>query len=101
MLNLSIRAVLLAALLFVTPSASSRILAADPEHTAPQGEDPPGADEGGAETPAPSDHKGVIPPPAIGDQDIQTEVPDPNAGTAEEVIPPSELPEQQPDADQR
>jgi hypothetical protein len=50
--------------------------------------------------PAPSEHNGVIPPPAVGDEDIQTEVPDPSAGTEEEVIPPSKLPQQQPGADQ-
>jgi hypothetical protein len=94
--SLFIRAALIGVLLLVTPTGSSRGMAADPEHTAPQGEDPPGTDEGGAQIPAPSEHEGVIPPPAVGDEDIQTEEPNPNAGTEQEVIPPSELPEQQP-----
>jgi hypothetical protein len=65
-----------------------------PEQTAPQGEDPPGADNGKPEAPVPEEHKGVIPPPDIGDEDIHTEVPNPEAGHEEEVIPPSEVPPQ-------
>jgi hypothetical protein len=95
------RAVLLMAFLLVIPTASDRVLAADPEQTVPQGEDPPGADEGGIGIPAPSDHKGVIPPPDIGDEGIHTDVPNPDAGTEEEVIPPPELPENDPDAGPR
>lgn len=95
------RAVLLMAFLLVIPTASDRVLAADPEQTVPQGEDPPGADEGGIGIPAPSEHKGVIPPPDIGDEGIHTDVPNPDAGTEEEVIPPPELPENDPDAGPR
>jgi hypothetical protein len=43
----------------------------------------------------------VIPPPDIGDEGIHTDVPNPDAGTEEEVIPPSELPEQDPDVGPR
>jgi hypothetical protein len=59
-----------------------------PEKTVPQGEDPPGADNGEQQTAPLSQHKGVIPPPPIGDQGIYTQAPDPNAGHKEEVIPP-------------
>jgi hypothetical protein len=41
----------------------------------------------------------VIPPPDIGDEGIHTDVPNPEAGHEEEVIPPSDVPpqpEQQP-----
>jgi hypothetical protein len=101
-LKLSMRAALLTALLLHLPTAADRVLAANPEQAAPQGEDPPGADEGGTDMPPPSEHKGVIPPPAIGDEEIHKDVPNPDAGTDEEVIPPPELPEQQePDADAR
>jgi hypothetical protein len=62
--------------------------AADPEQSAPQGEDPPGTDQGGGDTPPASEHKGVIPPPNIGDEGIHTDVPNPGAGHEEEVIPP-------------
>ena len=40
----------------------------------------------------PAEHKGVIPPPDIGDEDIHTDVPNPEAGHEEEVIPPSDVP---------
>jgi hypothetical protein len=94
MFKLAMRTILSTVLLLFLPAAADRVLAADPEQTAPQGEDPPGADNGGADVPPPSEREGVIPPPAIGDEDIQTDVPNPNAGHDEEVIPPSELPEQ-------
>ncbi len=70
-----------------TPGAAS-----PPEQAAPQGEDPPGADEGTPESQTPSDHKGVIVPPPTGDKDIETEVPNPNAGHDQEVIPPPDEP---------
>jgi hypothetical protein len=66
-----------------------------PEKTAPQGEDPPGPDNGAPETSPPAEHKGVIPAPDIGDEGIHTEVPNPEAGHEEEIIPPSEIPQQQ------
>jgi hypothetical protein len=82
---------------FVSPSVLALVAAiatgasvAAPEQSAPQGEDPPGADNGVAAPPKP--HDGVIPPPDIGDEDIQTEVPNPDAGHEEEVIPPPDLP---------
>ncbi len=71
------------------------------EQVAPQGEDPPGADQGHPPheaEPQPSlteklqKNEGVINPPATGDTDIHTEVPNPEAGTDEEVIKPNELP---------
>jgi hypothetical protein len=59
-------------------------LAADKtEQTVPQGKDPPA----GA-TATPGESGGVIPPPATGDEGIQTEVPDPSAGTDKDVIVP-------------
>ena len=66
-----------------------------PEQVAPQGKDPPGADNGAPETASPSDHKGVIPPPDIGDEGIHTDVPNPEAGHEEEIIPPPDVPPQQ------
>ena len=55
------------------------------EKAIPQGEDPPGTDE---ETTPPAEHKGVIPPPPMGDEGIYTKVPNPEAGHEKEVIPP-------------
>jgi hypothetical protein len=48
----------------------------------PQGQDPPGAENGEQQSPP------LIPPPPIGDEDIYTQVPNPEAGQEEEVIPP-------------
>lgn len=77
--------------------AASSAAAGQPETTIPQGENPPGAaDDGLPEPLPPGEHKGVIEPPDIGDEGIHTDVPDPDAGHPEEVIPPSELPEQMP-----
>jgi hypothetical protein len=45
----------------------------------------------------PTEHEGVIEPPDVGDEGIHTDVPNPDAGHPEEVIPPSELPEQTPE----
>ena len=77
------------------------------EQVAPQGEDPPGADQAHPPReaePNPSlterlqKNEGVIDPPATGDTDIHTEVPNPEAGTDEEVIKPNELEVQPPSA---
>jgi hypothetical protein len=57
-----------------------------PEKAVPQGEDPPGADNG--EQLPPSEDKEVIPPPPIGDEDIHIQASNPEAGPEEEVIPP-------------
>lgn len=57
-----------------------------PEKTVPQGQDPPGADNG-KQLPLSPD-KEVIPPPPAGDEDIYTDAPNPDAGHEEEVIPP-------------
>jgi hypothetical protein len=57
------------------------------EKTIPQGKDPPGTDEEQPTAP-PAEHKGVIPPPPVGDEGIYTEVPNPEAGHEKEVIPP-------------
>ncbi|HYJ59560.1 MAG TPA: hypothetical protein VEW64_09490 [Methyloceanibacter sp.] len=84
-----IRLALLTALALLAPSLCvDRGHAGAPEQTAPQGEDPPGPDNGAPQTTPPAEHKGVIPPPDIGDEGIHTDVPDPNAGHDEEVIPP-------------
>jgi hypothetical protein len=45
------------------------------ERSIPQGEDPPGIDEG--QTAPPAEHQGVIPPPPVGDEGIYTKVPNP------------------------
>jgi hypothetical protein len=87
MAKLKIHLALLTALALLAPSLGlDRALAAGPEQTAPQGEDPPGADNG--EVPLPPEQNGVIPPPDIGDEGIHTEVPNPDAGHDKEVIPP-------------
>lgn len=73
-----------------TPAfAASPAAPASSKTTAPQGEDPPGADSGDQSAPPTVEHQGVIVPPPTGDLGIHTQVPDPNAGTPEEVIPPS------------
>jgi hypothetical protein len=57
------------------------------EKTVPQGQDPPGGDNEVPITP-PAQDDGVITPPPIGDEDIHIDVPNPDAGHEEEVIPP-------------
>jgi hypothetical protein len=54
--------------------------------TVPQGKDPPRTDEG-KQTAPPAEYKGVISPPPVGDEDIYTKVPNPEAGHEKEVIP--------------
>ena len=70
-------------------SASSRARAQD--KTIPQGQDPPGIDEQ-QQTAPPAEYKDVIPPPPVGDKDIYTKVPNPEAGHEKEVIPPPGTP---------
>ena len=90
-------AALFMALALITPQDGGQAVAAapdatqTPEQTVPQGNDAPGADNGEQSSPA-TPHKGVIKPPKTGDEDIFTQVPDPNAGTKEEVIPPPGTP---------
>jgi hypothetical protein len=72
-----------------------------PEKTIPQGEDPPGADNGEPQIPPPAENKGVIPPPPTGDQGIYTQAPNPNAGSEEEVIPPPGTPGGDPNVEPR
>ena len=62
-----------------------------PEKTIPQGQDPPGA-ENGQQMPPLVPRKGVIPPPPTGDEEIHTQAPNPHAGHEEEVIPPPGAP---------
>ena len=60
MLQFHRRIALVAAFALLAPSlCADRALAGAPEQTAPQGEDPPGADNGNAETPPPAKHEGV------------------------------------------
>jgi hypothetical protein len=100
-LQLYRRTVFLAALALLAPPLSTdRILAASPEQAPPQGQDPPGADDGGTKPPF-EKHDGVITPPPIGDEDIHAEVPNPNAGHDEEVIPPPGTPGGDPNVDPR
>jgi hypothetical protein len=68
-------------------AVSPALAGASGEKTVPQGEDPPGNDDEQPITP-PAKDGGVITPPPIGDEDIHTDVPNPNAGHDEEVIPP-------------
>jgi hypothetical protein len=72
-----------------------------PETTVPQGTDPPGADNGELPTPPLVQHKGVIEPPPIGDEDIYTQAPNPHAGHEEEVIPPPGTPGGDPNVEPR
>jgi hypothetical protein len=67
--------------------ASSPDAGNTPEKTIPQGNDPPGADDGQPILP-PADDQEVIPPPPTGDEEIYTQAPNPEAGHEEEVIPP-------------
>ena len=70
-----------ATLALVAPSAFEASLAGatdTPERTVPQGQDPPGADNGEQQTPR-AKHKGVIPPPQTGDEGIYTQAPNPDA----------------------
>jgi hypothetical protein len=68
-------------------SASFAGRGGEPEKTVPQGQDPPGAENGQHQSP-PTEEKEVIPPPPIGDEEIHTEAPNPKAGHEEEVVPP-------------
>jgi hypothetical protein len=92
-----------ATLALIAPSAFEASLAgaADtPEKTVPQGNDPPGADNGEQQPPQ-AKYKGVMPPPKTGDEGIYTEAPDPNAGHEEEVIPPPGTPGGDPNIEPR
>ena len=78
-------------LLLVASSAFEASLAGPPdtpEKTIPQGQDPPGVDNGEQPMSPQAEDKEVIPPPPIGDEDIHTQAPNPEAGHEEEVIPP-------------
>jgi hypothetical protein len=68
-------------------AVSPALAAGAGEKTVPQGQDPPGGDNGEPVAP-PAQDDGVITPPPIGDEDIHTDVPNPDAGHEEEVIPP-------------
>lgn len=67
-----------------------------PKKTVPQGNDPPGAENGEQHSP-PTEDKEIITPPPIGDEEIYTHAPNPEAGHDEEVIPPP-APDEEPDA---
>jgi hypothetical protein len=69
--------------------------------TIPQGQDPPGADEEGQTTQPSADHQGVITPPPVGDEDIYTQAPNPEAGHKKEVIPPPGTPGGDPNIEPR
>ena len=84
-----------------TALAASSGGAHDPvEKTIPQGKDPPGTDEEQGTAP-PTEHKGVIPPPPVGDEGIYTKVPNPEAGHEKEVIPPPGSPGGDPNVEPR
>jgi hypothetical protein len=70
------------------------------EKSIPQGTDPPGTDEEQRTVP-PGEHKGVIPPPPVGDEGIYTKVPNPEAGHEKEVIPPPGSPGGDPNIEPR
>ena len=87
------------ALLYGVACAPSDALAQGPiEKSAPQGKDPPGNDEAPV---TPKDNKGVITPPPVGDKDILTDAPNPNAGSDKEVIPPPGTPGGDPNVEPR
>jgi hypothetical protein len=91
--------IVLAALLLLATVPDGSLLAASTgatEKTTPQGEDAPGPDNGTPVAPS-AENKGVITPPPTGDTGIHAQVPNPNAGTPEEVIPPPGTPEGNPD----
>jgi hypothetical protein len=87
MLRLAATIALWATLAILTIDASIAGATGVPEKSVPQGHDPPGADNGEQQTPVLPEYKGVIPPPPIGDEDIYTEAPNPEAGHEKEVIP--------------
>ena len=62
------RAALWAILALFMPSTSFAGASGEPDKSVPQGQDPPGADDG-QPLPPPKDEE-VIPPPPIGDEDI-------------------------------
>ena len=74
-----------------SPSAPDTV-----EKAAPQGQDPPGADEPNQAPSASGENlseqldrnKGVITPPPTGDADIYTDAPNPNPGTTPVIPPP-------------
>lgn len=98
---LHMRAALLALTLLAPSLCTDRALAAAPEQTAPQGEDPLGADNGSPGTPPAAEHDGVLEPPPTGDEGIHVDVPNPNAGHDEEVITPPGTPGGDPNLDPR
>jgi len=95
MLRLAATIALWATLAILTIDASIAGATGVPEKPVPQGQDPPGADNGEQQTPVLPEYKGVIPPPPIGDEDIYTEAPNPEAGHEKEVIPPPAREEEQ------
>jgi hypothetical protein len=99
MLRFCAAAALWATVAIIQPVVSLAGASGAPEKTIPQGQDPPGADDREQQTPPLPEHKGVIPPPPTGDEDIYTEAPNPEAGHEEEVIPPP-APETAPDEEQ-
>lgn len=70
------------------------------EKTILQGKETPGTDEEQGTAP-PAEHKGVIPPPPVGDEGIYTKVPNPEAGHEKEVIPPPGSPGGDPNIEPR
>jgi hypothetical protein len=70
------------------------------EKSIPQGHDPPGNNEEQRTAP-PTEHKGVISPPPVGDEGIYTKVPNPEAGHDKEVIPPPGSPGGDPNVEPR
>jgi hypothetical protein len=91
-------------LMFLTPYYGSELtFASSRAHaqgtTVPQGNDPPGPDE--EQSAPPVEHKGVITPPPVGDKDIYTKVPNPEAGHEKEVIPPPGTPGGDPNVEPR
>ena len=90
--------VLLCGLTFGTALAGPPSTSDAVEKGAPQGQDPPGAEEREQAPPSASEgenlsdqldrNKGVLTPPATGDADIYTEAPNPNPGTTPVIPPP-------------
>jgi hypothetical protein len=99
-LNMSALAALLTLAATIPNGSLLAASAGATEKTTPQGKDAPGPDDG-TNVPPSVENKGVITPPPTGDIGIHAQVPNPNAGTPEEVIPPPGTPGGNPDIQPR
>jgi hypothetical protein len=84
---------------FGPPFAPTSAITQAVEKTIPQGQDPPKNED--QPTAPPTEYKGVITPPPVGDEGIYTKVPNPEAGHEKEVIPPPGSPGGNPNVEPR